>query len=280
MKLVRYKTNGAGKYGILEDGFVYAVAGDVYSGEFKKGEPVGGIEAVALLPPCEPKTITSIGANYASRCKENNMKIPTEPGMGDRFLIPVEALTGPGGLIYIPADETRVDYSGELGIVMRRECQNVKAEDAADYILGYTIIHNVWGKGKPCERIRSLLKQRKEGIRAYESFCPAGPCVVTDIDPSNIPWETRVNGEVRQKSNTSKMLFDVYEIVASISTWNTLLPGDLIQCGTASGVGLLNPGDVVDIEFEGIGILSNLGVAKDEMQPINLVWVDEYEGKN
>ena len=139
----------------------------------------------------------SPGRNRSSRRRER-------PETGPR-----EALTGPGGLIYVPTDETRVDYSGELGIVMGRECQNVKAEEAADYILGYTIIHNVWAKGKPSEAIKRLLKQRKQGVRAYESFCPAGPCVVTDMDPSNVPWETRVNGEVRQKANTSEMLFGI-----------------------------------------------------------------------
>ena len=113
MKLVRYQTNGAAKYGILEFDFVFEVKGDVYSDQFDKGPVVGSIEAVALLPPCEPKYITSIGANYVSRCKENNLPVPTSPGAGDRFFIPVEALTGPGDLIYLPPQEVRLEYSGE-----------------------------------------------------------------------------------------------------------------------------------------------------------------------
>lgn len=272
MKLVRYQSEAGAQFGILEGDFVYAVRGDVYAGGFERGEPVGGTEALALLAPCTPQTITSIGANYASRCRENNLPIPTEPGLGDRFYIPAGALTGPGALIYYPTQETRVEYGGELGIVMRRTCRDVTAEQAADYILGYTVLHNVWAKDP-----KGSTRPGPQRIRAYESFCPTGPCVVTGVDTANLAWETRVNGRVRQKANTSEMLFSAAEIVANISTWHTLQPGDLIQCGTASGVGLLKPGDVVEIEFKGIGVLQNLVVARDGMKPIELVWLD-YHG--
>jgi len=275
MKLVRYKSNGSAKYGILEADFVYDIIGDVYSDQFEKGPVVGGLEAVALLPPCEPKSITSIGANYVSRCKENNLPVPTEPGAGDRFFIPVEALTGPGKVIYLPPQEVRVEYSGELAIVIKRTCHQVSVAEAADYILGYTIVHNVWAKnpvrGEPFGEFTS-------NIRAYESFCPTGPCVVTDIDPMNVAWQTRVNGEVRQKTNTSKMLFGPAEMVASIASWHTLEPGDLIQCGTASGVGTMKPGDMVEIEFEGIGVLRNMAVAGEDMEPGELIFIDRYTG--
>jgi 2-keto-4-pentenoate hydratase/2-oxohepta-3-ene-1,7-dioic acid hydratase in catechol pathway len=102
--------------------------------------------------------------------------------------------------------------------------------------------------------------------------------VVTEIDPMNVAWETRVNGEVRQKTNTSKMLFGPAEMVANISSWHTLEPGDLIQCGTASGVGTMKPGDIVEIEFEGIGVLRNMAVAGGAMEPADLIYVDIYKG--
>src|SRR5436309_11438581 len=146
MKLVRYRQNGVTSYGALEDGLVYRIVGGVFAHDLIRGEPVGGSEAVELLPPCEPQTITSIGANYASRCRENNLAIPTEPGRGDRFYIPPGALTGPGGLMLLPSQETRLEYGGELGIVMRRACHNVSVAQAAEYILGYTIVHKVWAK--------------------------------------------------------------------------------------------------------------------------------------
>lgn len=273
MKLVRYEADGKRAYGILENNWIYEVEGDIYSDHFGKGAAVGGIEIVKLLPPCDPEVITSIGANYVSRCQENNLPIPTEPGKGDRFYIPVEALTGSGNLIYLPTQEVRVEYSGELAIVMKHTCHNVTESEAADYILGYTIVHNVWAKdlkgGSP--------DSPKPAIRAYESFCPAGPCVVTDLDPSDIAWETHVNCELRQKANTSQMLFGPSAIVASISSWHTLKPGDLIQCGTASGVGNLKPGDVVEITFDGIGTLRNMAVARENMTPANLIRID-YRG--
>lgn len=271
MNIVRYRSDNGPQYGILEGDLIYELVGDVF-GDSQRGAPIGGIEAVGLVAPCTPQSITSIGANYASRCRENNLPIPTEPGLGDRFYIPAEALTGPGALILYPTQETRVEYGGELGIVMRRECSQVTVAQAPDYILGYTIIHNVWAKDP-----KGSTRPGPQRIRAYSSFCPTGPCVVTDIDPAAIAWETRVNGVVRQKANTSEMLFGAAEIVANISTWHTLYPGDLIQCGTAGGVGLLHPGDAVEIEFAGIGVLRNMVVGREGLEPIDLVWLD-YHG--
>jgi len=273
MKLVRFKADDESRYGIVENDFIYESDGDIFLKQYQKGRAVGGIEAVALLAPCSPKTITSIGANYASRCQENNLKIPTEPGLGDRFFLPVETLTGPGGLILMSPRETRLEYDGELGIVMGRSCRNVSVAEAGDYILGYTIVHNVWAKDP-----KGSTRPPRQRIRTYESFCPAGPCIVTDIDAENIAWETRVNGQVRQKANSSEMLFSTTEIVAFISTWHTLEPGDLIQCGTVAGVGLLQPGDIVEIEYEGIGVLRNLVVAREGIEPVDMIWVDEYKG--
>lgn len=284
MNIVRYISDDGAKFGLVEDGFVYKALGDIYSPNVERGEVVGGVEAVALLAPCVPNVITSIGANYASRCKENNLAIPTEPGKGDRFFIPNEALTGPGGPIKIPQHEPRVEYSGELAIVMGRTCSEVTADEAPDYILGYTIVHNVWAKNPVCGTLSEAIPERAQEwtddkpIRAYESFCPTGPRVVTDLNPTNVAWQTRVNGEIRQRANTSEMLFSPTEIVANISTWHTLQPGDLIQTGTSEGVGLLSPGDVVEIVFEGIGTLRNVAVAGGEMQPVELVWIEAYKG--
>lgn len=274
MKLVRYqKEDGKAAYGLLESGFVYEIQGDPFSGSFQKGRPVGGLEAVALLPPCAPQAIISIGANYASRCQENNIPIPDQPGKGDRFCIPPQAVTGPGGLIYLPANEVRVEYGGELGIVIRRTCSNISPAEATEYILGYTIVNNIWAKDPP-----GSARPPRQRIRAYSTFCPVGPWVVTDLDPSDLAWELRINGVVRQRARTSEMLFGPPEIVASVSRWHTLEPGDLIQCGTAAGVGLLQPGDVVEVEFEGIGVLRNLVVPIEHAEPLPLIWL-EYEGE-
>jgi 2-keto-4-pentenoate hydratase/2-oxohepta-3-ene-1,7-dioic acid hydratase in catechol pathway len=268
LRLVRYSADGEEKWGMLENDIIYEAVGDVFSGEVSKGSPVGGIEGVRLLPPCGRNAIVSIGANYPSRCRENRLPIPGEPGKGDRFLIPAEALVGPGGLIRLPENEVRVEYSGELGIVIRRTCRNIAIEEAVDCILGYTIVHNVWAKDPPGSQ-RPVV----ERIRTYPTFCPVGPCIVTDLDPLSLEWETRVNGEVRQKANTREMLFTPAEIVASVSTWHTLHPGDVIQTGTAAGVGELKPGDIVEIEFAEIGVLRNIAVSGGQMSPLDLVWI-------
>jgi len=275
MKILRYATSDGAAWGILENDWVYAVEGDVYSGEFGKGAAVGGLESMALLAPCEPKEIVSIGANYESRCKENNLKIPETPGEGDKFYIAPEALVGPGAPLLIPRHEPRVDYSGELAIVMGRECDHASESEALDCVLGYSILHNAWAKGKTPDEI----DWPKKGIRAYATFCPVGPCIETEIDPMNVAWETRVNGEVRQKANTSEMLFNIGQMVASVSEDYKLQPGDVIQTGTACGVGPMSPGDVIEIAFEGIGVLRNLAVDGGEMRPIRLEKVS-YGGRN
>lgn len=272
MRLVRYESDRAPSYGVIENDFVYELRGDVFSPNARPGNLVGGIEAVALHAPCAPQTITSIGANYASRCRENNLPLPTEPGSGDRFYVPAQAVIGPGGSIYLPTEETRVEYGGELGIVIRRTCRDITPAQAPDFILGYTVLNNIWAKDET-----GSMRPPRQRIRAYESFCPTGPCVATDCDPLSLAWQTRLNGKVRQEANTSEMLFTPFEIVANISTWHTLQPGDLIQCGTAAGVGLLHDGDIVEVEFEGIGILRNRVVTRSGLAPLALVWI-EYQG--
>ena len=270
MNIARVVTDKGTHWALTEDGFFYEAIGDPYSGALEKGDPIGGMEVVVLLPPCEPHSITSIGANYASRCEENHLPIPTEPGGGDRFLIPVDTLVASGGLIYLPAGEQRVEYGGELGIVMREDCRTVSVDEASDKIFGYTILNNVWAKD-------SVGSTSPDSVRAYPSFCPTGPFVVTGIDPMNLNWETRINGEVRQRSNTSEMLFSPAEIVSSVSSWHSLKRGDLIQCGTASGVSVLKPGDVIEIEVESIGTLRNLVVSRSGLQKSDLIWI-EYAG--
>lgn len=279
MKIVRYINNKKDEYGIFENDVIYQGIGNVFSDDFKKGNPVGGVEVISLLAPCEPSVIISIGANYVDRCKENNLKIPETPGEGDKFIVGLEALTGPGSVINLPTLEEKVDFSGELAIVIGKEGKNIKEENAHEYILGYTVVHNVWAKGIPSEKVKLPPGEKSKWLRAYETFCPIGPCIETDIDPDNVKWQTRVNGDVRQDSNTNTMVFNVAQIVADISTWRHLMPGDLIQTGTASGVGTMKHGDIIEIELEGIGILRNVAVDKEGLEAIELIFLDEYKGK-
>jgi len=197
----------------------------------------------------KPTKIICVGLNYIDHAKELNMEIPEYPII---FLKPTSAI------IYNEdyRISKRVDYEVELAIVIGKKCKNIKKDEANDYIMGYTILNDVTA--------RDL--QQKDGqwtrAKSFDTFCPIGPRIVKDIDPMNLNIECRVNGEIKQKSNTKNMIFDVYELVEFVASIMTLYPGDIISTGTPPGVGELKAGDVVECEIEGIGILRNY--VKDE----------------
>jgi 2-keto-4-pentenoate hydratase/2-oxohepta-3-ene-1,7-dioic acid hydratase in catechol pathway len=198
-----------------------------------------------------PSKIVGLGLNYRDHAKEMGLRIPDEPRI---FLKPPTALAGPDDPIVYPPQSLRVDHEAELAIVMKRRCRNVPPERARQYVLGYTCLNDVTA--------RDL--QQRDGLpsraKAFDTFCPIGPCVATDIDPNAVAIEAYVNGEIRQSSNTRELIFPVEEIVARVSAVMTLLPGDLIATGTPPGVGPLRPGDRVQVRIEGIGSLCNLVV--------------------
>jgi 2-keto-4-pentenoate hydratase/2-oxohepta-3-ene-1,7-dioic acid hydratase in catechol pathway len=176
------------------------------------------------------------------------LPIPEEPAL---FFKPLTALCGPGDPIVYPAQSSRVDYEGELAVVIRKRCRHVPVERAREYVLGYTCLNDVTARDI----------QKRDGhpsrAKAFDTFCPAGPCIVTAIDPNAVEIETWVNGERRQVGSTKTLIFPVEDLVARISAVMTLLPGDLISTGTPAGVGPLVPGDRVEVRIEGIGSLKN-----------------------
>lgn len=204
-------------------------------------------EEVELLAPCLPSKIVCIGLNYREHAQELKMKLPEEPIL---FLKPPSAVQDPGKEIIYPSSSTRVDYEGELAVVIGKLCKNVAAKDWADYVLGYTCFNDVTA--------RDL--QQKDGqwtrAKSFDTFAPFGPWI-GKIDPSDADILTRVNGETKQKSNTSDLIFDVPKLIEFISGVMTLMPGDVIATGTPPGVGQLQRGDVVEVEIEGIGVLKN-----------------------
>jgi 2-keto-4-pentenoate hydratase/2-oxohepta-3-ene-1,7-dioic acid hydratase in catechol pathway len=210
-----------------------------------RGVAVAGLP---LLVPCSPTKIIGVGKNYRAHVKEMNSDTPDEPLI---FLKPPSSLLATGEPIVRPRGYQRVDYEGELGVVIGRRAQHVKAEKALAYVFGYTCVNDV--------TVRDLQKKDVQFTRAksFDTFCPLGPCITTDLDPSKLRVCTRVNGEIKQQGEVSDMVFDVAALVAFCSRVMTLLPGDVIATGTPSGVGNLRPGDVVDVEIEGIGTLHN-----------------------
>ena len=200
-----------------------------------------------------PSKIIGIGQNYRAHAAEMGKGIPEEPLM---FLKPPTAIISDGEPIKRPGGYERVDYEGELGVVIGKRAQRVSRDQALEYVKGYVRVNDV--------TVRDLQKKDGQWTRAkgFDTFCPIGPRVATGLDPSNLRITTRVNGMVKQDSRTSDLIFDVPTLVAFCSQHMTLEEGDVISTGTPSGVGPLSPGDVVEVEIEGIGVLTNPVIAR------------------
>jgi len=200
-----------------------------------------------------PSKIIGIGSNYRRHIEEMGRAIPAQPKM---FLMPPTALIGPGAAIEIPPGTTRVDHEAELGVVIGQTMCRVSAAEALDYVAGYTAVNDV--TARDFQKIDGVFSRAK----GFDTFCPAGPKIVTDIDPFNTRIRCFVDGVLRQDGNTADMVFDVPTILSFVSSVMTLNPGDLIATGTPMGVGPLQPGQVVVVEVEGVGTLENPVVAR------------------
>jgi 2-keto-4-pentenoate hydratase/2-oxohepta-3-ene-1,7-dioic acid hydratase in catechol pathway len=205
-------------------------------------------EGATLLPPVVPSKIVCVGRNYADHAKELGNEAPSEPIL---FLKPPSALLAPEGTIVRPAQSQLVHHEAELAIVIGREAKQVAAGQWRDYVLGFTCANDVTA--------RDLQRRDVQFTRgkSFDTFCPIGPHIETDLDPSDLRVVARVNGETRQDGRTSQMIFSCAAMLEFISSVMTLLPGDLILTGTPAGVGSLESGDQVEIEIEGIGVLRN-----------------------
>ncbi|ABB15538.1 fumarylacetoacetate hydrolase family protein [Carboxydothermus hydrogenoformans] len=247
MILGRAVIAGQDKYVKINDDKVEILNGDIF-GEINSSGKLLPLSEVKLLPPVLPSKIICVGLNYRDHIDEFKHQLPEEPVI---FLKPPTAVIGPLDVIILPQESRRVDYEGELAVVIKKEGRNLKEEEARDFILGYTCANDVTA--------RDL--QRKDGQwtrgKSFDTFCPLGPWIVTDIEPDHLEIETYLNGELRQKSNTSKMLFHPYFLVSFISKVMTLKPGDVILTGTPSGVGKLAEGDTVEVKISAIGSLRN-----------------------
>ncbi|MBK8168865.1 MAG: fumarylacetoacetate hydrolase family protein [Sandaracinaceae bacterium] len=206
------------------------------------------VRSDTLLAPVAPSKILCVGRNYRAHAQELGNDVPTEPLL---FLKPPSSLLGPGASIALPPQSARVEHEGEVGIVIGSELRNATADQARKAIFGFTCVNDVTA--------RDLQKKDVQFTRAkgFDTFCPVGPCVETDLTPDSLRVITRVNGAVRQDGNTRDMVFPIDELLAFMSHIMTLAPGDLIVTGTPAGVGPLVHGDRVDVEVEGVGVLSN-----------------------
>jgi 2-keto-4-pentenoate hydratase/2-oxohepta-3-ene-1,7-dioic acid hydratase in catechol pathway len=249
MRLLRFRfgdriATGASEFG---SDTIRVLKGTFFEDPLPTGEEVP-LDDVRLLAPVLPSKLVCVGKNYAAHAAEFGMEVPEEPLL---FLKPSTAVIGPPDPIRLLPISRRVDYEGELAVVIGRIARGVKTEDAAKYILGYTCANDV--------TLRDLQKTDDQWARAkgFDGSCPLGPWIETDLDPTDVRVETRLNGEIRQAAQTSDMVFGVATLVEFITSFMTLLPGDVILTGTPEGVGKLAQGDVVEIEVDGVGTLSN-----------------------
>ncbi|UWF78408.1 MULTISPECIES: fumarylacetoacetate hydrolase family protein [Microbacterium] len=250
MKIARFSHNDGIHFGILDDDALVVLAGDpMFAGFETTGQRVPLSDAALLAPVIPRSKVVCVGKNYHDHAAEMGGVAPEEPLL---FLKPNTAVIGPGDAIVRPvALSERTEHEGELVAVIGRIAKNVRAEDALDYVFGYTVGNDVTA--------RDL--QRKDGqwsrAKGFDTFCPLGPVIETELDPASATIETRVNGEVRQHAPLTDMIHSVADIVAHASAVFTLLPGDVIMTGTPAGVGEITAGDTVEVEVSGIGILRN-----------------------
>ena len=247
MRLVRFRFGDRIATGVVEGDGVRALAGTFFENPVPSGEDVP-LDDVRLLAPILPSKVVCVGKNYAAHASEFGGEVPEEPLV---FLKPSTSVSGPGDPIPLLPISHRVDYEGELAVVIGRIARNVRSEEAFRYILGYTCGNDV--------TLRDLQKKDDQWARAkgFDGSCPLGPWIQTELDPIDVHLETRVNGEVRQSASTSDMVFGVATIIEFVTEFMTLLPGDVIMTGTPEGVGKLEPGDKVEVEVDGIGVLMN-----------------------
>jgi 2-keto-4-pentenoate hydratase/2-oxohepta-3-ene-1,7-dioic acid hydratase in catechol pathway len=251
MFLVRYEKDNRICFGALEKGVITPFEGGLFDGLPIPDERVLP-EDVRLLAPVEPANIFCVGRNYTEHAKELGHDLPEEPLI---FLKATGSLLGPGEPIRIPLWAGRIDYEGELAVVIGKTCRCVSEEEAGSAIFGLTCLNDVTA--------RDLQNRDGQWTRAkgFDTFCPLGPWILQSAETRGRRIETRLNGQVVQSANTDMMIFPVCRLIAHISRFTTLHAGDVVATGTPAGVGPMKPGDEVEVEIEGIGILKNPTVA-------------------
>lgn len=242
-------TTQHGLYGLL-DGDKVIETHRLFGRDFAEDH---NLSAVTLLPPVSPSKIICVGRNYVDHAKELGNDVPVEPLI---FLKPPSSLIAHGNSIVYPPQSLRVDFEGELGVVIGKRGRNIAAADAMQHIFGYTCVNDVTA--------RDLQKKDGQWTRGkgFDTFCAVGPWMIAkeDLPLEKIRLRTRLNGEVKQEATPAEMIFNLGAILQFVSSFMTLEPGDLIATGTPAGVGPMQPGDSVSVEIEGLGVLTNLVV--------------------
>ncbi|HET7358413.1 MAG TPA: fumarylacetoacetate hydrolase family protein [Nocardioidaceae bacterium] len=266
MRIARFTTGDDPQYGVVsgdvdelgipaEDTLITALAGDPLYVGIKPTEKQHRLEEVRLLAPVLPRSkVVGIGRNYAAHASELGNEVPAEPLI---FLKPNTSVIGPGDPVFYPRQSREVHFEGELAVVIGRICRDVLPEKVSEVIYGYTIGNDVTA--------RDLQRGDVQFTRAkgFDSFCPLGPWIETELDVTDLSVQTHLNGDVKQDGRTKDMIFDVPTLIAYVSSVMTLLPGDVILTGTPEGVGPMQVGDEIEVSISGIGSLTNKVVSRD-----------------
>ena len=245
-RIYRVKSGMGGRYAVERGGNLFWLEGDIF-GDYRPGAEITD-KGLQFIAPVQPSKIMAIGLNYKDHAAEMNKKLPAEPLV---FMKPGTSVVGPDQAITIPSWAGRIDHEAEMAIVIGRRASRVSVAQAMDYVLGVTCLNDVTAREL---QVKDVQYTRAKG---FDTFAPIGPCIAVDLDPSNLAVEGWVNGEKRQSSSTNQLIFPVPELVAFVTRFCTLEPGDIISTGTPSGVGPLEPGDRVMVKVEGVGALSN-----------------------
>ena len=260
VKLARYEYHKK-----IYEGLVDATEIQVISGSFWDQYEVSGkkhrISETRFLPPVIPTKIVCVGQNYLGHIEELGAPVPKEPII---FLKPPSCLIGHEHPIIYTRDAERIDYEGELAIVIKHRMKSVNESDTLNYVLGYSCFNDVTERNMVAKNpfLLSLSK-------GFDSFGPCGPWIVTDLNPNNLMLKTCLNGEVKQQDNTKNCVFSVQQVLSFISKYMTLFPGDIVITGTPRGIAPMKSGDTVEVEIEGIGTLRNTVQAEDQLSPTN-----------
>jgi 2-keto-4-pentenoate hydratase/2-oxohepta-3-ene-1,7-dioic acid hydratase in catechol pathway len=252
VRIARFSLADGAAFGVIEDDLVIPIVGHPFA-PIERSDVALPLAEVRLLAPVLPSKVVAIGKNYASHAAEMGGEVPENPLI---FLKPSTSVIAHRDAIASPPSSERVDFEGELAVVISRLCRDVPEDRAMEVVLGYTCANDVTARDQ----------QRTDGqwsrAKGYDTFCPLGPWIETDVDPSDLAITTTLNGEVKQSSRTSQIVHKIPALITYVTACMTLLPGDVILTGTPDGIGPMLVGDEVSVEIEGIGTLTNPVVAR------------------
>lgn len=248
MKLARFEYNGKVRNGMVEAEEIHVIGGSFWD-RWEATAEKNTISEVSFLPPVLPSKIVCVGQNYLGHIEELGLPVPKEPLI---FLKPPSCLIGHDQPIIYPPVAERVDYEGELAIVIKHKMRNVNEADALNYVLGYSCFNDVTERNMAGSS--PLLLSLAKGV---DTFGPCGPYIATDLDPNRLTLKTFLNGELKQQDSPQNCVFSIQRVLSYISRYMTLLPGDIVATGTPAGIAPMQPGDTVEVVIEGIGCLRN-----------------------